>query len=1448
MTVQDDDQLLVCRNSTPYNLKSQNVMAELLDDDLMLVCRNGTPYKATGLDIKESIGPQEAPPSLTSVVLTEDSPGGDRFDNQSFTSTLNWATKGVPESSLEMKATVTGTLDIAGTTDEIVGIEEGAGSFSTTLYNGNNTGQAITSGINNATNGGLVWIKSRDGGTNHLLFDTLRGVNSVLFSNTANDAQANPPLVSFDNNGFSLGSESVSAINQSGVKYVAWNFGKAEGYFDVVEYTGNSATTQSISHSLATRPGFVITKATSGSASSWSCWHTGLTSEQWYITLDDAYAQANGSAATNWAITDTTFDVCNAVGNNADTRSYISYIFAEDTPDVIKCGGYTGVGGGTTVITGFKPQWLMVKNLNANGDWIIFDDKRGVNTGSPAESTILWANEAFGENSSDNWNVDFNDNGFVFTGNNTGTSGANANYIYVAIAESASGPSNTTLTLASDVNLANGVFKAGDAVKQDNSPLVPTSSAITNVSPITAPVYSDYATAADGWYGTQTIEKAFNGINDPDGGAVPNASQPIVYAHPVNVVVEKIELKVYSPVNLTLPDGTVVSVEGNSGQDVWHEGEIPGGSFTFTGSNSISIKESGGGATYFDGIKLNGIELIDNQVFDVLTLQDASGLSDFEVGDQVNAGSTTGPWTETFRQVLYSSEVTPWSDGTATTVSSGDDNISGEAGTQVLMLDRNMLADGDELTFTRTSGSNDFYIRGSETAEANMSWVASTYPTSFTVTRTTSTGVSIPAEQRYIKMMSTGSADSLLYKVEGTAIGAFVSITAIDSAAPSITTDGGDWTVGEVVAGPAKLITATFVSADPSVPSMTVSDVVGPWSANTGNFVENTVVNPIIIKPETSPITNVVAGVSYSATSDMEDAANAFDGNTTTTVSGCKGGSFYNTITTTTFTASEIEIKCNATQGVTDIKVNGGNGYTPIKDGDDPGWFKVTLPQETIVNSLTMAWNQGSSSSIAFNIYGVKADGVLLIDSIPVLTLTDDTDLNQFATGDAVYAAGDAPLSFAPVIYTGNPSGAGRGPVDVGFAPDLVWIKRRNGAAVSHNLMNSLLPDKKLESDTADSAADAGAFAFTSNGFQPSNSYEQSYGDKYVAWCWSAGGTTVTNNEGTIQSQVRSNGQFSIVKYLGNGLATQTVGIGLNSAPKMMIVKDLTLGINWVVWHEDLGPTGYIRLNAATAASTDANRFSQAPSSTLMYIGNSDEVNYNNTTEYIAYCWADSPTQSFGSYTGDGSASGPDTGPVIDCGFEPAFVMIKSHTAAGGWVMFDTARTSSDPNSVSIEANLPDEEVVYSPRQISFTSTGFEVAGADYMINSLDVEYIYAAFSSAGGPSGVVGDITGLDMTLSESTGTWEVGQTVTMDEKPAIETTANLIFDSTGAVTGLSTQPVAGQLMSDKDTPTLTFGDGAGTGETWDEELPEGTHLQTSFVATNVEGTSSATSNEITP
>jgi hypothetical protein len=61
----------------------------------------------------------------------------------------------------------------------------------------------------------------------------------------------------------------------------------------------------------------------------------------------------------------------------------------------------------------------------------------------------------------------------------------------------------------------------------------------------------------------------------------------------------------------------------------------------------------------------------------------------------------------------------------------------------------------------------------------------------------------------------------------------------------------------------------------------------------------------------------------------------------------------------------------------------------------------------------------------------------------------------------------------------------------------------------------------------------------------------------YVAWQWNAGGSTVTNTDGTISAQVRANptAGFSVVTYTGTG-ANATVGHGLGVVhPSMVITK-----------------------------------------------------------------------------------------------------------------------------------------------------------------------------------------------------------------------------------------------------------------------------------------------------
>ena len=230
-----------------------------------------------------------------------------------------------------------------------------------------------------------------------------------------------------------------------------------------------------------------------------------------------------------------------------------------------------------------------------------------------------------------------------------------------------------------------------------------------------------------------------------------------------------------------------------------------------------------------------------------------------------------------------------------------------------------------------------------------------------------------------------------------------------------------------------------------------------------------------------------------------------------------------------------------------------------------------------------------------------------------------------------------------------------------------------------------------------------------------------------------------------------------------------------------------------------------------------------APTDTVFSYGTDFSA---GTGDVIAYCWADSPTQSLGGYTGNGDIQ------KITLPFEPAFVMLKCTSTSGQyWTITDSQRSGLlFPNSSEQE-----NPTVY----MTLNSDGFTLNTGSSYANADGFTYIYAAFGAGGGASGVVGDITGLDMTLSESTGTWEVDQKVTMDPKPAQVTTAYLDFDSgTGQVETLTL--IDPGFKPSPPGNALRFVDPM-TGQNWNQELPAGTSISTKAQAVNELGSSTS-------
>jgi hypothetical protein len=313
-------------------------------------------------------------------------------------------------------------------------------------------------------------------------------------------------------------------------------------------------------------------------------------------------------------------------------------------------------------------------------------------------------------------------------------------------------------------------------------------------------------------------------------------------------------------------------------------------------------------------------------------------------------------------------------------------------------------------------------------------------------------------------------------------------------------------------------------------------------------------------------------------------------------------------------------------------------------------------------------------------------------------------------------------------LYTGNSST--KTISDLNLSPDLVWIKTRS-AAVSHALQDIVRGTNKVLYSNSTGTEDtytAALTSFNSDGFTlGAQSLVNNNTSTYVAWCWDAGSSTVSNDAGSITSQVRANASagFSIVTYTGNSTVGATVGHGLGVAPQLIIVKarNNVSGGYWQVYHQAIGNTKYLELNTTIAANTSSNRWNNTtPSSSVFTLGSDSDL--NGSLNYVAYCFAPVEGYSaFGSYTGNGSTDGP----FVYTGFRPRWIMLKNADAVWNWQLRDTSRDPINPAQQRLYPNTNDSETTNDP--VDILSNGFKlrVSGGDY--NASTQKYVYAAFA-----------------------------------------------------------------------------------------------------------------------
>jgi hypothetical protein len=326
-------------------------------------------------------------------------------------------------------------------------------NFETVTYTGNGSTQSISS-LDFQPD--LVWIKNRDGIYFHGIFDSIRGANKVISSNNSDIENQHgnwtQQLTSFDSNGFSLGdnSDSGNYVNVSGDDYVAWCWraggtvsannntdgditstvsANQDAGFSIVKYT-KSGTTGTIAHGLDSAPEMILEKRTDGAAY-WNVRVAGITNNNQTIYLNQSSGVGTHPSLNLWTTpTDSVFGYNSA---NATAGDYIAYCF-HSVDGYQKVGSYTGDGtsSGNSIVTGFRPRFVLIKRTDSAGDWRIFDSVR--NLSNPINN-FLRPNESAAETTnSSTASIDFLSNGFEPNSGSASVNALDANYIYLAIA------------------------------------------------------------------------------------------------------------------------------------------------------------------------------------------------------------------------------------------------------------------------------------------------------------------------------------------------------------------------------------------------------------------------------------------------------------------------------------------------------------------------------------------------------------------------------------------------------------------------------------------------------------------------------------------------------------------------------------------------------------------------------------------------------------------------------------------------------------------------------------------------------------------------------------------------------------------------------------------------------------------------------------------------------
>jgi hypothetical protein len=416
-------------------------------------------------------------------------------------------------------------------------------------------------------------------------------------------------------------------------------------------------------------------------------------------------------------------------------------------------------------------------------------------------------------------------------------------------------------------------------------------------------------------------------------------------------------------------------------------------------------------------------------------------------------------------------------------------------------------------------------------------------------------------------------------------------------------------------------------------------------------------------------------------------------------------------------------------QPVYSDETTGGNNTSNMFDGSGSSWNNLTAGNTiTFTPSRAIACTQldiwvDTDTPLRVNVNGGGYGSTFTQSGLGYVNITPGGGMTSLTSLliDAPSGGGGSGAGIRGLRINGTTIVVdGDGGPGLSFQPDFLWIKSRSSGTEGFYLANSvngLTKNMRTNSTGAEQTNTNGVTAADANGFTLGDSGRVNGSSQtYVAWCFKAGGTAVSNTDGSITSSVSAGNGFSIAAYTGTGSGTQSVGHGLSSVPALVITKSRGTTGSWRVF-TDIGGTYKIgNLNNSDAFT---NASVSAPTSSVFNV----DGNSNASTTHVAYCFANVPGyQRVGTFVGGG-----DTDTTVVTGFKPRFLLAKNITAHYWW-MVDSERATGNPFSEILHPNVTDAEVDRGANEnIRFNSDGFTIEGNVNTLNQSGSTFIYLA-------------------------------------------------------------------------------------------------------------------------